>query len=119
MSASGDLCRLVVADCASSSVCDMPRKSEMTGLLKQRMLNKQFFYPLLNWERLYRGDIYTELNVERYDLPGALMATFFGVLRWAVYLPSDRGPEPQGFYQVGGVLTVNSKKRTHQVFSIS
>jgi hypothetical protein len=36
--------------------------------MKQRMSNGQFFYPLLNWERPYRGDICTELNVERYDL---------------------------------------------------
>ncbi len=46
----------------------VPRKSEMASLLKQRMLNSKFFYPLLNWERPYRGDICTELNVERYDL---------------------------------------------------
>jgi hypothetical protein len=25
------------------------RKSEMASLLKQRMANHQFFYPLLNW----------------------------------------------------------------------
>jgi len=46
----------------------VPRKSEMASLLKQRMSNQKFFYPLLNWERPYRGDICTELNVERYDL---------------------------------------------------
>jgi phage FluMu gp28-like protein len=46
----------------------VPRKSEMASLLKQRMANHQFYYPLLNWERPYRGDICTELNIERYDL---------------------------------------------------
>ena len=46
----------------------VPRKSEMASLLKQRMMNQKFFYPLLSWERPYRGDICTELNVERYDL---------------------------------------------------
>jgi hypothetical protein len=46
----------------------VPRKSEMASLMKQRMSNHQFFYPLLNWERPYRGDICTELNIERYDL---------------------------------------------------
>jgi phage FluMu gp28-like protein len=46
----------------------VPRKSEMASLLKQRMSNHKFFYPLLNWERPYRGDLCTELNVERYDL---------------------------------------------------
>jgi phage FluMu gp28-like protein len=53
----------------AEGVCfSVPRKSEMAGLLKQRMMNKQFFYPLLSWERPYRGEICTELNVERYDL---------------------------------------------------
>jgi hypothetical protein len=46
----------------------VPRKSEMASLMKQRMSNHQFFYPLLNWERPYRGDVCTELNIERYDL---------------------------------------------------
>jgi hypothetical protein len=67
----------------------VPRKSEMASLLKQRMMNKQFFYPLLNWERPYRGDLCTELNVERYDLrkdgtigyshPNGTMTMSFGV----------------------------------------
>jgi len=70
----------------------VPRKSEMASLLKQRMLNKQFYYPLLNWERPYRGDICTELNIERYDLRkdgnvgyrihGAHMTTFSGASHW-------------------------------------
>ena len=46
----------------------VPRKSEMASLLKQRMTNGKFYYPLLNWERPYRGDICSELNVERYEL---------------------------------------------------
>jgi hypothetical protein len=46
----------------------VPRKSEMASLLKQRMMSKRFFYPLLLWERPYRGDICTELNVERFEL---------------------------------------------------
>jgi hypothetical protein len=46
----------------------VPRKSEMASLLKQRMMNNKFFCPLLNWERPYRGDICTELNIERYEL---------------------------------------------------
>ena len=32
------------------------------------MTNGKFYYPLLNWERPYRGDICSELNVERYEL---------------------------------------------------
>jgi hypothetical protein len=46
----------------------VPSKSAMAGLLKQRMANQQFFYPLLHWERPYRGEICTELNIERYSL---------------------------------------------------
>ena len=53
----------------AEGVCfSVPRKSEMASLLKQRMMNKQFFYPLLHWERPYRGEICTELNVERYEM---------------------------------------------------
>ena len=55
-------------DNAEGVTFSVPRKSEMASLMKQRMSNGQFFYPLLNWERPYRGDICTELNVERYDL---------------------------------------------------
>jgi hypothetical protein len=46
----------------------LPRKSEMANLLKQRMLNQRFFYPLLTWDKPYRGDVCTELNVEKYEL---------------------------------------------------
>jgi phage FluMu gp28-like protein len=46
----------------------VPRKSEMASLLKQRMANQKLYFPLLNWERPYRGDICNELNVERFDL---------------------------------------------------
>jgi hypothetical protein len=46
----------------------VPRKSEMASLLKQRMANHQLFYPLLNWDRPYRGDICTELNTEHFTL---------------------------------------------------
>ena len=46
----------------------VPRKSEMASVLKQRMTDGRFYYPLLNWERPYRGDICSELNVERYEL---------------------------------------------------
>jgi phage FluMu gp28-like protein len=45
----------------------VPRKSEMASVLKQRMANGKFYYPLLNWERPYRGDICSELNLEHYE----------------------------------------------------
>ena len=44
------------------------RKSEMSTLLRQRMMDQKFFYPMISWEQPYRGDVCTELNVERYDL---------------------------------------------------
>jgi phage FluMu gp28-like protein len=46
----------------------IPRKSEMANLLKQRMNDQRFFFPLVTWEKPYRGDVCTELNVERYEL---------------------------------------------------
>ena len=82
----------------------VPRKSEMASLLKQRMLNKQFFYPLLNWEHPYRGDICTELNVERYDLrrdgnigfshPQGTHDDVFWSIALAIYATTDMAPEP-------------------------
>jgi len=46
----------------------LPRKQEMATLLKQRMINNQFWYPYFTWERPYRGEFVTELNVERFEL---------------------------------------------------
>jgi phage FluMu gp28-like protein len=46
----------------------LPRKSEMAGLLKQRMMNGQVYYPHLTWEKPYRSDLCSELNVERFEL---------------------------------------------------
>ncbi len=82
----------------------VPRKSEMASLLKQRMLNKQLFYPLLTWERPYRGEICTELNVERFELrkdgnvgfyhPMGTHDDIFWSLALAVYATADMAPEP-------------------------
>jgi phage FluMu gp28-like protein len=52
---------------AEGVIFSVPRKSEMASVLKQRMANGKFYYPLLNWEKPYRGDICSELNVERYE----------------------------------------------------
>jgi hypothetical protein len=46
----------------------IPRKSEMANLLRQRMNDQRFYFPLLTWEKPYRGDVCSELNVERYEL---------------------------------------------------
>ncbi len=82
----------------------VPRKSEMASLLKQRMMNKQFFYPLMNWERPYRGDICTELNVERYELrkdgtlgyshPNGTHDDVFWSIALAVFATAKMEPEP-------------------------
>lgn len=82
----------------------VPRKSEMAGLLKQRMLSKQFFYPLLSWERPYHGEICNELNVERYELrrdgnvgfyhPTGTHDDVFWSIALAVYATADMAPEP-------------------------
>ncbi|MCW4004811.1 MAG: terminase family protein [Candidatus Bathyarchaeota archaeon] len=82
----------------------VPRKSEMASLLKQRMANHQFFYPLLSWERPYRGDICNELNVERYSLnkdgtigyhhPQGTHDDVFWAVALAVYATAEMGQEP-------------------------
>ena len=53
---------------AEGVVFSSSRKCEMATLLKKRMQDKRFFFPLLNWERPYRGDICNEFNVERFAL---------------------------------------------------
>jgi phage FluMu gp28-like protein len=53
---------------AEGVVFSSSRKSEMATLLKKRMQDKRFYFPLLSWERPYRGDICNEFNVERFAL---------------------------------------------------
>ncbi len=82
----------------------VPRKSEIASLLKQRMANHRLYFPLLSWERPYRGDICTELNVERYDLrkdgnigfshPNGTHDDVFWSLALAVYGTVEMQPEP-------------------------
>jgi phage FluMu gp28-like protein len=82
----------------------VPRKSEMASLLKQRMTNGKFYYPLITWERPYRGDICTELNVERYELrkdgnigyshPQGTHDDIFWSIALAVYATANMEPEP-------------------------
>jgi hypothetical protein len=59
----------------------------MASVLKKRMQDKRFFYPLLSWEKPYRGDVCNEFNVERFALrkdgglviPRAHMMMSFGL----------------------------------------
>jgi phage FluMu gp28-like protein len=46
----------------------LPRKQEMATLLKQRMVNNQFWYPYFKWRMPYPSEWVTELNVERFEL---------------------------------------------------
>lgn len=80
----------------------LPRKSEMANLLKQRMGDERFYYPLLTWEKPYRNDVCTELNLEKYELrkDGAVMLSHpsgthddvFWSLALAVYATVDMKP---------------------------
>lgn len=82
----------------------VPRKSEMANLLRQRMTNHQFFYPMMHWERPYRGDICTELNIERYSLhkdgtigyhhPTGTHDDAFWATALAVYATANTQPKP-------------------------
>jgi hypothetical protein len=88
----------------AEGVCfSVPRKSEMASLLKQRMANHQLYYPLLSWERPYRGEICNELCIERYLLrkdatlgfyhPLGTHDDVFWSLALAVYATSEMQPE--------------------------
>ena len=82
----------------------VPRKSEMTNLLKQCMMNHQFLFPLLSWEKPYRSDICTEFNVEKYQLrkdgnigyshPAGTHDDVFWSIALAVYATVKMQPEP-------------------------
>lgn len=82
----------------------VPRKSEMANLLKQRMLNQQFLFPLLTWEKPYRNDICSELNVEKYQLrndgnigyshPNGTHDDVFWSVALAIYATVEMQPEP-------------------------
>lgn len=82
----------------------LPRKSEIATLLKQRMMNQRFLFPLLTWEKPYRNDICTELNVEKYQLrkdgniafnhPTGTHDDVFWSIALAVYGTVQMEPEP-------------------------
>jgi phage FluMu gp28-like protein len=101
----------IIADMENSGVSNaegvnfsVPRKSEMASLLKQRMANQKFFFPLMNWERPCRGDICNELNIERYALrkdgtlgfshPSGTHDDIFWSIALAVYATAAMEPEP-------------------------
>jgi len=82
----------------------VPRKSEMASLLKKRMQDGRFLYPLVSFEKPYRCDICNELNVERFALradggyayshPQGTHDDVFWSIALAVYATADMAPEP-------------------------
>lgn len=90
-------------DNAEGVYFSVPRKSEMASLLKQRMMNQQFFYPMIKREK-YQTDVCAELNVERYDLrkdgtigfshPTGTHDDVFWSIALSVYATAEMSPEP-------------------------
>jgi phage FluMu gp28-like protein len=82
----------------------VPRKSEMASLLKKRMQDQRFLYPMISFEKPYRGDICNELNIERFALradggysfshPTGTHDDVFWSIALAVYATTDMEPEP-------------------------
>jgi phage FluMu gp28-like protein len=83
----------------------VPRKSEMANLFKQRMAGQRFYFPLLSWEKPYRGDICTELNIERFELrkdgaigfnhPNGTHDDVYWATALAIYATLQMAPEPE------------------------
>lgn len=82
----------------------VPRKQEMATFLKQRMVNSQFWFPYFTWERPYRSEFVTELNVERFELrkdgtisfdhPQGMHDDLFWSCCLALYATVEMAPEP-------------------------
>ncbi len=89
---------------AEGVVFSVPRKSEMASLLKKRMQDGRFLYPMISFEKPYPGDICNEFNIERYALradggisfshPQGTHDDVFWSIALAVYATSDMAPEP-------------------------
>jgi hypothetical protein len=83
---------------------NVPRKSEMASLLKKRMQDGRFLYPLVSFEKPYRGDICNELNMERFALradggysfnhPQGTHDDVFWSIALAIYSTTNMVPEP-------------------------
>ena len=83
----------------------LQRKQEMASLLKQRMINGQFWFPYFTWNKPYRGEYVTELNVERFELrkdgniafshPKGTHDDVFWATALALYATVEMKPEPE------------------------
>ena len=69
------------------------------------MINSQFWYPYFTWERPYRGEWVTELNVEWFELrkdgsiafnhPSGTHDDVFWATCLALYATVEMTPEPE------------------------
>jgi phage FluMu gp28-like protein len=83
----------------------LPRKQEMASLLKQRMVNRRFFYPYFNWHKPYPSQYVAELNVERFELrkdgtiafnhPQGTHDDVFWATALALYATAEMTEEPE------------------------
>jgi phage FluMu gp28-like protein len=83
----------------------LPRKQEMASLLKQRMAEGKYYFPYFTWEKPYRSDYVTELNVERFKLrkdgtiafshPRGTHDDTWWATALALYSTVEMKPEPQ------------------------
>lgn len=88
----------------------VPRKSEMASLLKQHMMNHEFFYPLLHWGFPYRGNICNELNIEKFSLnaegtigyhhPTGTHDDVFWAIALAIYAVKEAEPAPKSWVYI-------------------
>jgi len=82
----------------------LPRKQEMASLLKQRMIEGKFAFPYFTWEKPYRSDFPSELNVERFQLrkdgtisfshPQGIHDDCFWATALVLYATVEMQPEP-------------------------
>ena len=83
----------------------LPRKQEMASLLKQRMINRQYWFPYFTWNKPYQGEYVTELNVERFELrkdgniafshPRGTHDDVFWATALSLYATVEMKPEPE------------------------
>jgi phage FluMu gp28-like protein len=89
---------------AEGVIFSVPRKNEMASLIKKRMQDGRFFYPMITFEKPYRGDICNEFNIERFALrtdgglafshPQNTHDDVFWATALAVYATCEMSPEP-------------------------
>jgi phage FluMu gp28-like protein len=110
----------------------LPRKQEMASLLKQRMLEGKYRFPYFTWEKPYRSDYPSELNVERFALrkdgsisfshPRGTHDDVFWSTALALYATVEMSPEPflAVIPRIARKLNkVRQKLRKHQIMGVT